>query len=400
MKNTSSLYLQTLLAALVVTLAQQAKAQTLNPGVIATPAFSFGTGGSGAGQFNALRGVGVGTNGTVYVTDALNYRVQHFTSNGIFMNLWGSSGLGAGQLNAPLDLAVDGSNNVFVADTYNNRIQRFGGNGAFLSQWGSAGSGTGQFSQPRCLAVDRAGNVYVSDTDNNRIQKFTSNGSFLRSWGGLGSAAGKLNTPVGIVADNTGNVYVVDQGNYRIQRFANDGTFLGQWGTQGAKAGQFANGGTGTAGGPNGVTVDRAGNVCVADGGNSRIQVFTSAGVFISQFGSFGVNAGQFNLPGRLAFDPTGTLLYVSDINNNRVQAFNYATPPPMILAFVPTGGAATMAWSAIAGRTYQLQYKTDLNQTNWNNSGSVITATNYPVTALDFVGSDAQRFYHIALLP
>jgi DNA-binding beta-propeller fold protein YncE len=152
--------------------------------------------------------------------------------------------------------------------------------------------------------------------------------------------------------------------------------------------------------GSNGVTVDRAGNVCIADGGNNRIQVFTGAGIFISQFGSLGANAGQFNAPGRLAFDLTGTLLYVSDINNNRVQAFNYTTPPPMILAFVPAGGDATVSWSAIAGRTYQLQYKTDLNQTNWNISGSAITATNYPVTVPDAVGSDPQRFYRVALLP
>jgi len=139
--------------------------------------------------------------------------------------------------------------------------------------------------------------------------------------------------------------------------------------------------------------------VCVADGGNNRIQVFTSTGAFIGQFGSLGANAGQLNDPARLAFNGDRTTLYVADINNHRVQAFEYTTPPPMILALERAGAAITLKWSSLPGRTYQLESKTNLSQTNWSTSGGTIATTNYPA-AVDVDASEAQRFFHVVLLP
>ena len=55
---------------------------------------------------------------------------------------------------------------------YNYRIQKFSSSGVFLAKWGTEGSGDGQFKDPRGIAVDGSGNVYVADYSNNRIQKF------------------------------------------------------------------------------------------------------------------------------------------------------------------------------------------------------------------------------------
>jgi hypothetical protein len=63
-------------------------------------------------------------------------------------------------------------------------------------------------------------------------------------------------------------------------------------------------------------------------------------------------------------------------------------------------GGTITLTWSALAGQTYQLQFKTNLNQTSWNSLGSVITATNSSATALDAIGPDPQRFYRVKISP
>ena len=64
------------------------------------------------------------------------------------------------------------------------------------------------------------------------------------------------------------------------------------------------------------------------------------------------------------------------------------------------TGGTLTMTWNAMAGQTYQVQYKTDMNQSNWNNLGSPLTATNVSATASDTIGPDPKRFYRVMLLP
>ena len=56
--------------------------------------------------------------------------------------------------------------------------------------------------------------------------------------------------------------------------------------------------------------------------------------------------------------------------------------------------------WSAVAGRVYQMQFKTDLTQGTWTDSGSTIHATNTTATASDAIGSDSQRFYRVVLLP
>ena len=103
---------------------------------------------------------------------AVPARIQVFTADGTYQTQWGSGGSGAGQFDFPSDVAVDASGKVYVADYGNGRIQVFTANGTFLTQWGSYGSGEGQFSYPSGIVVDAAqsGKVYVADWGNNRIQ--------------------------------------------------------------------------------------------------------------------------------------------------------------------------------------------------------------------------------------
>ena len=68
-------------------------------------------------------------------------------------------------------MASDGS--VYVVDQYNYRIQKFTPEGLFVSKWGTYGAGDGQFKGPRGVAVASDGNVYVADRENHSIQKFS-----------------------------------------------------------------------------------------------------------------------------------------------------------------------------------------------------------------------------------
>jgi DNA-binding beta-propeller fold protein YncE len=277
----------------------------------------WGTSGSGNLQFDRPGGIAVDSSGNVYVAEMGNHRIQKFTSNGNYITKWGSFAVdyppANGQFRGPADVAVDSSGNVYVADAMNSRIQKFSSNGTFITKWGSFGSGNGQFDFPAGVAVDSSGNVYVADTDNSRIQKFSSNGTFITKWGSSGSGNGQFFQPIGVAVDSSGNVYVADTYNFRIQKFSSNGTFITKWGSFGSENGQFD--------APIGVAVDSSGRVYVADSHNDRIQKFSSNGTFITKWGSSGSGNGKFNRPHGVAVDLSGKV-YVSDTDNDRIQKF------------------------------------------------------------------------------
>ncbi len=293
---------------------------------------SWGSSGTGDGQFYSPAGIAVSSAGNVYVADTDNNLVQKFTSAGVFVTQWGGSGSGDGQFEYPYGIAVDTKGNVYVADTGNNRIQKFTSGGTYVAQWGGYGSGNGQFEYPYGIALDSAGNnVYVTDADNYRIQKFTSGGTYVAQWGGQGSGNGQFEFPYGIAFDSTGNnVYVTDVSSDLVQKFTSAGVFVTQWGGFGVGSGQLDY--------PYGIAVDASSNVYVADAGNARIEEFTSGGAYVIQWGGSGSGNGQLDYPEGVAVDSVGNV-YVADTDNDRVQVFY-----PTILAVAQYLANATLA--------------------------------------------------------
>ncbi len=160
---------------------------------VCTAVCGAGTQGSGEGQFSFLAErssdfapvspqIAVDqVDGSVYLADNLNARVQKFSADGAYLDQFGSAGSGDGEFNLPQGVAVDPvSQDVYVADTDNNRIQRFSSAGVYQSQIGTVagGSGEGEFLRPRRVAVDSLGRLYVLDTDNFRVQRFSAAGTF------------------------------------------------------------------------------------------------------------------------------------------------------------------------------------------------------------------------------
>ena len=70
--------------------------------------------------------------------------------------------------------------------------------------------------------------------------------------------------------------------------------------------------------------------------------------------------------------------------------------PAPVLQSVTGTGGTVRFTWSAVVSAVYQLQYRTNLAQGNWNNLGSAFTATNAVMSAADSIGPDPQRFYRL----
>ncbi len=148
------------------------------------------------------QGIAIDSSGNIYVSNAYpfsnGFNVVKFDSSGNYLSSFGSAGSGNGQFNVPEGLAFDSAGNSFVADAGNNRIQKFDPSGNYVSQFGTVGAGNGQFRAPLAIAFDSSGNIYVTDDANNRVQKFDANGNYLSQFGSTGAGNGQFNTPYGI----------------------------------------------------------------------------------------------------------------------------------------------------------------------------------------------------------
>jgi sugar lactone lactonase YvrE len=217
------------------------------------------------------------------------------------------------------------------------------GAAAFLDGQGAIA----QFKSPTRMAVDSAGNVYVADTYNNRIRKITPSGlvTTLAGSGQQGFADGqgenaKFFRPEGVAVDSAGNVYVADFNNNRIRKITPSGlvTTLAGSGINGFADGQDTNA---QFNAPSGLAVDSAGNVYVADFNNNRIRKITPSGLVTTLAGS-GAAAfldeqdtnAQFNKPYGVAVDSTGNV-YVADYNNKRIRKI---TPSGLVTTLAGSG--------------------------------------------------------------
>jgi DNA-binding beta-propeller fold protein YncE len=268
----------------------------------------------------------VAKDGTLYVVDTDNHRIQHLNPDGSVLQVWGSFGdsaqgpVAGGQFNQPWGIALGPDGSVYVADTWNHRIQRFTAEGEFIQTWGYFGQGEQPEAMwgPRDVAVDSQGRVFVTDTGNKRIVVFDSGGVFLTQFGEPGMDPGQLDEPVGLAVDSDDQIYVADTWNQRIQVFLTGDNGLvylpfRQWEVP-AWYGQSLDN-------KPYITVDAQGHVFIADPEGYRILEFTDKGEAVRSWGDFGVNSDQFGMPASVAAAPDGAI-WVVDAGNSRIMKF------------------------------------------------------------------------------
>ena len=225
---------------------------------------SFGSYGSGQGQFSTPRGVAVDDDGNILVVDSGNNRIQKFTSDGKFVvsvgkdtiNLFNSIGISIHSINKK----------VIVSDCSNNCIQMLNPNLTFSQRFDGEGTNDGQTTYPYEVAFDSAGNMYQGGNNTTGVQVFTAEGRFLRKFGHQGSGQRELRFPSGIAIDSDDVVYVAEHNNNCISVFTTEGAFLTSFGTKGNGEGQFIT--------PLGIAVDKDGFIYVNDYNNGRVQIF------------------------------------------------------------------------------------------------------------------------------
>lgn len=240
---------------------------------------TWGTPGSGDGQFNFVRpngdnygGVAFGHDGSIYVVDTGNLRVQKFDRDRNFVASWGTKGTGDGQFLDPLSIAIDGQGLLYVLDDLRDDVQVFDGSGAFVRKFrvhDSFGSPSGLENSSNLINVDGAGNVYVTSVLRSSVLKFDPSGKLLAEIGGPGNGDGQFGQPVDVAIDSTGDLFVSDVATNRVEVFDAGGHFIMQWGHAGQSEGEIT--------GPAGVAV-RGRNAYVAEYGGNRVQKFRLTG--------------------------------------------------------------------------------------------------------------------------
>ncbi len=286
----------------------------------------LGSTGSEAGQLTAPRGIAMARDGSIYVADSRNNRIQHFSASGELVDSWGSyanvaeSDAPGGTFNEPWGIAVGKDGSVYVADTWNNRIQKFRADGTFVTMWGRSGlaESPDSFYGPRGLAVDDQDRVYVTDTGNKRVVVFNSKGDFITQFGSLGMDPGFFDEPVGIAIGSDNRVYIADTWNQRIQVFESDSTGLmfssvqswdvAAWYGQSIENKPF-------------LAVSDQGQVFITDPDGYRVLEFNPDGTFVRGWGAYSSGTDGFGLPSGIAVDAAGRV-WVSDAVNNVLLRF------------------------------------------------------------------------------
>ena len=184
----------------------------------------WGGRGTGPGEFNGPAGIAVGPDGSIYVTDLHNHRVQRFGTDGRYLSQWRAGDDDA----APFGIAVDRAGRVHVTDLEAGRVSVWSAAGEALASWGTPGRAQGELLEPWGIAVDATGDVVVADHANHRIQRFSAAGVWRAGWGGT-EAEEKLMGPMGLAAAGDGSVYVADLAGARIRRFSRDGALIAAW---------------------------------------------------------------------------------------------------------------------------------------------------------------------------
>jgi uncharacterized protein (TIGR03437 family) len=317
--------------------------------------------------------VAVDSSGNFVIADYGNNRIRRVDkTSGNISTIAGTGNIGfagdaaaatAAILHLPTGVAFDSSGNVYLADSLNNRIRKIAGttiatvagNGGLSSSGDSGPATSAQLNTPLGVALDTAGNIYIADSLNNTVRRVSAGGTIstfagnsVPGNGGDGGAptSAQLNGPQGLAVDAAGNLYIADTQNHKVRKISGGviGTFAGT-GTPGFSG----DGGAATAASlnaPFGVAVDAAGNVYIAEFSNSRIRkvdtkgvITTVAGNGVSGYGGDGgpATGAQLNGPQSVAVDAAGNI-YIADTANNRVRHVT------------PGGAIGTIGGNGIAG--------------------------------------------------
>ncbi len=355
---------------------------------------SSGDGGPATSAAVSPTDVAVDPMGNVYIADYFPNKVRKIErATGIITTVAGTGSPGytgdggpatSAELSGPIQIAVDAAGNIFIADQDNHVVRKVtastgiistvAGNGTY-GDTGDGGPATSASVGVNSVAVDGAGNLYICDYDESVVRKvdgttgiisrFAGNGTYGFSGdGGLATSA-ELSGPISVGIDGKGNVYIATYVDNRVREvFASNGIITTVAGN--GSAGFSGDSGPATSAKlyePNGVAVDAAGDIYIADSLNQRIRLVTAATGIITTLAGNGTEghsgdggpatSAALNGPVGVASDTAGTV-YIADDFNGRIRvvgpspASGYVDPKFVVLAvaYAPPGASSNVTYS------------------------------------------------------
>ena len=276
----------------------------------------WGKRGLGEAQFQKPRAITIGPDNNLYVID-MTARVQVFDLDGNFLRSWRTPKFTDGK---PCGVSISNDGQIMIADTHYYRVLFYSPEGELDESrtiGGENGTGPGQFGFVTDVVQDELGNYYVSEYgDYDRVQKFDPDGNFVCEWGGHGEEPGQFLRPQGLAIDKKGQLWVADASNHRIQIFdirSEEPKLVKVWGEPGRGYGQLS------------YPYDlffHDDHVYVCEFGAHRIQKFTLDGEVVGVWGEAGREPGQMHQPWAMCVDQQARI-HVLDTYNQRIQRFN-----------------------------------------------------------------------------
>jgi predicted ATPase/DNA-binding SARP family transcriptional activator len=344
-----------------------------------TPGYSGDSSSASQARLHQPSGPAFDVAGDLYIADVVNNRVRKVGLDGTITTVAGTgkpgfSGDGGkateAQLSAPARIVLDGAGNLFFTDFRNHRVRKVTPDGIIttvagrgpvdpISYTGGDTATNGDFSGdnglatearlsgPVGLAMDAHGNLFIGDYLNHRVRKIDAvtglittvagNGQPVSSGdGGLATAA-QLNGCVALIVDSAGNLFIADNLDNRVRKVTPDGIITTVAGN--GKAGFSGDGGKATdarMNAPQGLAVDSAGTLFVADNSNSRVRMVSPEGIITTVAGNGKTKyAGGDGLasktglksPNSLAIDAMGNLLIADDRGARLLKVLGVAAP-------------------------------------------------------------------------
>jgi DNA-binding beta-propeller fold protein YncE len=263
--------------------------------------------GTGAPEYRRadVTGVGVDSSGRVFVCSGTRHPVLVFDQSGRYLYSFGE-----GLLVEPHTVRIDPEGNVWITDFEIHQVFKFAPDGTLLQTFGVRGKhgrDATHFNGPTDVAFAPNGNIYISDGyGNSRIVRLSHDGTFLGDFGNWGKQNGLFRIPHSVAVDGEGRVYVADRTNKRIQVFTGDGVFLAAWKRKDKPNSLF-------------ITADQ--RLYVANWKTDSVSVLDLAGHELQKWGRSGRTPGRLNEPHMLSVDREGDV-FVAEAGSKRVQEF------------------------------------------------------------------------------
>ncbi len=365
-------------------------------GFISTVAGNGAWGYSGDGgpalraELNNPSGVAVDASGNVFIADSLNDCVREVGADGVIHTLAGTgvqgySGDGGAATNAqffgPAGVAVDAAGNLYIADALNNRVRKVDARGVITTiagtgAYGYSGDGgaatNALLNEPLGVAVDRSGSLFIADAHNSVVRKIgaggvittvAGNGTYGYSGNGGLATNAAMSGVFGVAVDAAGNLFLVDNGNARIRKVGANAIIttvagngiVGYSGDSGPAVSASLNY-------PDGVAVDAAWNLFIADAGNQVVREVPAFGPTLRLIGVGPSNAGAYDV---VVTSPFGSVTSVV-----ATLTLGGSVPPSPGLELIRTPlQSMQLTLTGLAGVTYEVDISPNLQTWNaWTN--------------------------------